>query len=113
MDQKIIIVLVNMRDRTGARIGIVFLFCAVSPSTSGKSWTWIVDRIMRLLYARALRAMISRPSEDPSRRLSCGDRQKQLEGIPIIDIAPTSKQRYPESVHIFFATQCPENVKSS
>jgi len=113
MDQEIIIAPVNGRDKTGARIGIVFLFCAVSPSTSGKSWTWIVDRIMRLLYARALRIMISRPSEDPSKKSSCNDRQKQLEGIPIIDIAPTSKQMYPESVHIFFATQCPENLRSS
>jgi len=93
MDQKIIIAPVNMRDITGARIGIVFLFCAVSPCTSGKSWTWIVDRITRLLYTRALRAMISRPSEDPSRKFSYGDRQKRMESIPIIAIAPTSKQR--------------------
>jgi len=93
MDQKIIIAPVNMRDMTGARIGIVFLFCAVSPSMSGKSWTWIVDRITRLLYTRALRAMISRLSEDPSRKFSYGNRQKRMESIPIIAIAPTSKQR--------------------
>jgi len=93
MDKKVIIALVNMRDMTGARIGIVFLFCAVSPSTSGKSWTWIVDRITRLLFTRALRAMKSRPSEDPPRKFSYGDRQKRLESILIIAIAPTSKQR--------------------
>jgi len=93
MDQKVIIMLVNLRDMIGAIIGIVFLFCAVSPSTSGKSWMWMVDKIMRLPLVKALRAMVSRPKKGPSRRFSCGYRQKRLESRLIIVIAPTSKQR--------------------